>query len=64
MSVLLDLHPHGFGIATYIQHLVFEAMADAGGWYASRYCTHLSHRIIVAVAFALTSTFLLTWLIG
>lgn len=65
-SPLFDLHHiHGFpGTKLYSQHLFFDGIADAGGFYASTFCKHWYHRVPIAVAFALGSTFLLVSLVG
>jgi hypothetical protein len=64
MSALFDLHPHGFSVVAFTQHLLFDGIASGGGWYASRFCHHMRHRIAVAVASTLVSTLFLVWLIG
>lgn len=65
-SPLFDLHHiHGFpGPKLYSQHLFFDGIADAGGFYASTFCKHWYHRIPIAVGFALISTLLLVTLVG
>lgn len=65
-SPLFDLHNiHGFpGIHLYSQHLYFDGIADAGGYYAATFCKHTIHRIGIAVGFALVATFLLVTLVG
>lgn len=65
-SPLFDLnHIHGFpGAKLYSQHLFFDGIADAGGFYASTFCKHWYHRLPIAVGFALGSTFLLVMLVG
>lgn len=65
-SPLFDLqHLHGFpGTKLYSQHLFFDGIADAGGFYASTFCKHWYHRIPIAIAFALGSTLLLVTLVG
>jgi hypothetical protein len=66
MSPLFDLHQiHGFpGMKLFSQHLFFDGIADAGGFYASTFCKHWYHRLPIAVGFALGSTFLLVTLVG
>lgn len=64
VSTLFLLHLHGFDISTYVQHLFFDAIADGGGYYASRFCKHRRHRIAIAVVFALLSTLALVTLVG
>jgi hypothetical protein len=66
MSPLFDLnHVHGFpGPKVYGQHLFFDGIGDAGGYYSATLCSHWYHRIPVAVSVALLSTFLLVTLIG
>lgn len=64
MSRLFELHPHGFAFVDFVRHLFFDGLASAGGWYASRYCIHLWHRVIVAVSVALATTLALVWLVG
>lgn len=65
-SPLFDLHHlHGYpGTKLYSQHLFFDGIADAGGFYASTFCKHWYHRIPIAIAFALGSTLLLVTLVG
>jgi hypothetical protein len=56
---------HGLPSARlYTQHLFFDGIADAGGFYASSFCKHWYHKIPIAVAFALASTFALVTLVG
>lgn len=66
VSPLFDLHHiHGFpGTKLYSQHLFFDGIADAGGFYASTFCKHWYHRIPIAVGFALGSTLALVTLVG
>jgi hypothetical protein len=64
LASLFTLHPHGFSLVVFIQHLAFDSIASAGGYYASRFCKHLRHRIAVAVAFTLLSTIILVTLVG
>jgi hypothetical protein len=64
VNALFDLHAHGFDWVTFIQHLTLDSIASAGGYYASRFCSHLWHRIVVAVFFTLLSTALLVTLVG
>lgn len=65
-SPLFDLHRiHGFpGTKLYSQHLFFDGIADAGGFYASTFCKHWYHKIPIAVSFALLSTLALVTLVG
>lgn len=66
MSPLFDLSTiHGFpGPKLYTQHLYFDGISDAGGYYAATFCKHWYHRVPIAVGFALVSTFLLVTLVG
>jgi hypothetical protein len=66
LSPLFDLHHiHGFpGAKLYTQHLFFDGIADAGGFYASSFCKHWYHKVPIAVGFALISTFALVTLVG
>jgi len=58
-------HVHGFpGTKLYSQHLFFDGIADAGGFYASTFCKHWYHRLPIAVGFALGSTLALVTLVG
>lgn len=61
---LLSLHIHGFSATVYAQHLFFDGLADAGGWYAYQFCRHKWHRVGVAVGVALITTLGLVTLIG
>lgn len=65
-SPLFDLHTlHGIPSAKlYTQHLYFDAIGDAGGYYAATFCTHWYHRIPIAVGIALLSTLALVTVIG
>lgn len=65
-SPLFDLHHiHGFpGAKAYSQHLFWDGIADAGGFYASSFCKHWYHRIPIAIGIALLSTYLLVTLVG
>src|ERR1039458_2970632 len=65
-SPLFDLHHvHGFpGTKLYTQHLFFDGIADAGGFYASTFCKHWYHRLPIAVAFAMVTTLALVTLVG
>jgi hypothetical protein len=63
VSTLL-IHVHGFDLPTYLKHLFFDGIADAGGYYASRFCTHRWHRVAIAISFALVSTLALVTLVG
>lgn len=66
LSPLFDLHHiHGFpGMHAYGQHLFFDGIADAGGFYASTFCKHWYHKVPIAVGFALGTTYLLVMLVG
>lgn len=66
LSPLFDLsHIHGFpGTKLYTQHLFFDGIADAGGFYASTFCKHWYHRVPIAIGFALVSTLALVTLVG
>jgi len=65
-SPLFNLHHiHGFpGTKLYTQHLFFDGIADAGGFYASTFCKHWYHRLPIAVGFALVTTLALVTLVG
>ncbi len=65
-SPLFDLHSiHGIpSVKLYTQHLYFDAIGDAGGYYAATFCTHWYHRIPIAVGIALLSTLALVTVIG
>lgn len=64
MSTLFLVHAHGFDLVTYIRHLFFDAIADGGGYYASRFCKHTWHRVAIAIVFALVTTLALVTLVG
>jgi hypothetical protein len=66
LSPLFDLHHiHGLPSAKlYSQHLFFDAIADAGGFWAGSLCKHWYHKIPVAIAFALISTLALVTIVG
>jgi hypothetical protein len=66
LSPLFDLHHiHGLpGARLYSQHLFFDGLADAGGFYASTFCRHWYHKVPIAVAFALVTTLALVTLVG
>lgn len=66
MSPLFDLqHLHGFpGIKLYSQHLFWDAMIDAVGFYAATFCKHWYHRVFIALGGALVGTYLLVTLVG
>lgn len=65
-SPLFDLNTiHGVPSAKlYVQHLYFDGIADAGGFYAATFCKHWYHRIPIAIGFALICTFCLVTLVG
>lgn len=66
LSPLFDLnHIHGFpGMHAYGQHLFFDGIGDAGGYYAATFCKHWYHKIPIAVGFALGTTLALVSLVG
>ena len=66
LSPLFNLHEiHGIPTAKlYVQHLYFDAIADAGGFYAATFCHHWYHRIPIAIGIALVSTLCLVTLVG
>jgi hypothetical protein len=66
LSPLFDLSQiHGFpGTKVYSQHLFFDGLGDAAGYWSATLCSHWYHRIPVAVGFALVTTFLLVTLVG
>ncbi len=65
-SPLFDLGSiHGIPSAKlYTQHLYFDTIGDAGGYYAATFCRHWYHRIPIAVGIALLSTLALVTVIG
>ena len=66
LSPLFDLsHIHGTPtLLLYTQHLYFDGIADAGGFYAATFCKHWYHRVPIAVGFALVTSFCLITLVG
>lgn len=48
----------------YAQHMYFDGIADAGGFYAATFCKHWYHRIPIAIGIALLSTLALVTLVG
>jgi hypothetical protein len=66
LSPLFDLsHIHGFpGMRAYGQHLFFDSIGDAGGFYAATFCKHWYHRIPIAVGIALAATLALVTIVG
>ncbi len=64
MSAIFALHPHGFSLIVFCQHLFFDGIADAGGYYAATFCKHRWHRILVGVSFAMVTTLALVTLVG
>jgi len=66
LSPLFNLHQiHGLpSPKLYSQHLYFDGLADAGGFYAASFCKHWYHRLAIAVLFALLTTLALTTLVG
>lgn len=65
-SPLFDLNAvHGVPTAKlFTQHLYFDGIADAGGFYAATFCKHWYHRVPIAIGFALVCTFALVTLVG
>jgi hypothetical protein len=65
-SPLFDLNAiHGIPTAKlYVQHIYFDGIADAGGFYAATFCAHWYHKIPIAVGIALLTTLALVTLIG
>lgn len=65
-SPLFDLSAaHGIpSLKLYTQHIYFDGIADAGGFYAATFCHHWYHRIPIAVGIALISTLALVTLVG
>lgn len=65
-SPLFNLHEiHGIPSAKlYAQHIYFDGIADAGGFYAATFCKHWYHRIPIAVGIAALSTLALVTLVG
>ena len=65
-SPLFDLNAiHGIPTAKlYFQHIYFDGIGDAGGYYAATFCSHWYHRIPIAVGFALLTTLALVTLVG
>lgn len=61
---LIDIHIHGFSLVVFIQHLFFDSIAAAGGWYARKFCSHMWHKVVVVTLFTLVSTLLLVTLVG
>lgn len=55
---------HAFTALKYFEHLGFDGIADAGGYYASKFCKHRRHRIAIAVSFAFLTTLALVGLVG
>lgn len=66
LSPLFDLNAiHGIPTAKlYFQHIYFDGIGDAGGYYAATFCSHWYHRIPIAVGFALLTTLALVTLVG
>ncbi len=66
LSPLFDLSTiHGFpGMHAYGQHLFFDGIGDAGGYYAATFCTHWYHKLPIAVGIALSSTLALVTIVG
>jgi hypothetical protein len=65
-SPLFDLNAiHGIPTAKlYAQHIYFDGIGDAGGYYAATFCGHWYHRIPIAIGFAMLTTLALVTLIG
>ena len=65
-SPLFDLTQiHGIpSLKLYSEHLYFDSISDAGGFYAATFCNHWYHKIPIAIVIALLSTFLLVTIIG
>jgi hypothetical protein len=65
-SPLFDLNAvHGPpSFLLYAQHLFFDGIADAGGFWAATFCKHKWHQVAIATAFALASTFALITIVG
>lgn len=65
-SPLFDLsHIHGLPTPRlFSEHLYFDSISDMGGFYAASFCKHWRHKVPIAVAIALVSTFLLVTLVG
>lgn len=55
---------HSFTFMTFAWHLLFDAVADAGGYWAAKFCTHWYHRVPIAMGFGLLSTLGLVTLVG
>ena len=65
-SPLFNLNElHGVpSLKLYSQHIYFDGIADAGGFYAATFCHHWYHRIPIAVGVALLSTLALVTMVG
>ena len=65
-SPLFNLNDiHGLPTARlYSEHLYFDSIGDAGGFYAATFCRHWYHRIPIAIGIALLSTLALVTLVG
>lgn len=65
-SPLFDLNAiHGIPSAKlYTQHIYFDGIGDAGGYYAATFCHHWYHRIPIAVGIALLTTLALVIFVG
>jgi hypothetical protein len=55
---------HSFTLWTYVRHLFFDGLGDAGGYYAATFCKHKWHRVGIAIACGLLTTLALVSLIG
>lgn len=55
---------HSFTLVTFLWHLLFDGIGDAGGYWASKFCRHAYHRIPLAMACGLISTLLMVTLVG
>lgn len=52
------------GMKIYSQHLFFDTIGDAGGFYAATFCKHWWHKVPIAVGFALATTYFLVTMVG
>jgi hypothetical protein len=55
---------HAFTLWTYIRHLFFDGLGDAGGYYAATFCVHRWHRVAIAIMCGLLTTLALVILVG
>ena len=65
-SPLFNLNEiHGVpSLRLYTQHIYFDGIADAGGFYAATFCSHWYHKVPIAIGIALLSTLALVTLVG